>query len=314
MTPNRLPNRRRGGFTLIELLVVLAIIGVLVSLLLPAVQKVREAAARVQCQNNLKQIGLGLHHYHNVVQHFPAGYLWKDYFYSPDSNESTWITHLLPYLEQDDLYRTANFNAGFGVGGPNNQILATFLKLFGCPSDVPVDLCGGSWGALWARGNYAGNDGIGPMVTVNTPPYDPFASVVVPGVFMVNSKTRVTDMTDGTSQTVLVSELIKSPGEDWRGVMHYPEGPLYQHNNTPNSPVPDQFRVQFCQSIPRAPCIGTYTSWDTRKVILSARSRHPGGVNVLLADGSVRFAADAISLATWQALSTPAGGEVVGDY
>src|SRR5262249_39334832 len=158
-------------------------------------------AARVRCQHNLKQIGLGLHHYHDVVQRFPAGYLWKDYFYSPDSNESTWITHLLPYIEQENLYQTADFNAGFGVGGPNNQILATVWKLLQSPPDGAGDLCGGSGGALWPRANYAGNDGLAPMVPVNPPPYAPLASVVAPGVFMVNRKTRLTDMTDGTSQT-----------------------------------------------------------------------------------------------------------------
>ena len=102
--------------------------------------------------------------------------------------------------------------------------------------------------------------------------------------------------------------------ETRRGVMHYPEGPLYQHNNTPNSPLPDEFRQQFCLSIPEAPCIGTYSSYSTRKVIVSARSRHPRGVNLLLADGSVRFIANEINLNTWQALSSPRGGEPVGDF
>jgi prepilin-type processing-associated H-X9-DG protein len=131
---------------------------------------------------------------------------------------------------------------------------------------------------------------------------------------MINSKLRIADITDGTSQTAFVSEVIKSPGEDWRGVMHYREGPLYHHNNTPNSSVPDWFRMQFCLSIPNAPCLGTYSSWDTRRVILSARSRHPGGVNVLLGDGGVRFISNSIDLAAWQALCTPRGGEPVADF
>ena len=191
--------------------------------------------------------------------------------------------------------------------------MKAFITLFKCPSDLEVKIVGGAWGLNWARGNYVANDGIGPMLSLKSNPYAPNRSVAVPGVFMINSKTSITDITDGTSQTALVSEVIKSPGEDWRGVMHYPEGPLYQHNNTPNSPVPDQFRNQFCLSIPEAPCIGTYSSWDTRKVILSARSRHPGGVNLLLADGSVRFISNSVDLTIWQALCTPRGGEVVGD-
>lgn len=152
------------------------------------------------------------------------------------------------------------------------------------------------------------------MLSLTRAPFAPLRSVASPGMFMINSKIRIADIPDGTSNTAMVSELIKSPGEDWRGVMHYPEGPLYQHNNTPNSPTPDEFRNQFCRSIPEAPCIGTYTSYDTRKVILSARSRHPGGVNLALADGSVRFVQNSINLGTWKALSTPGGGEVVGDF
>jgi prepilin-type N-terminal cleavage/methylation domain-containing protein/prepilin-type processing-associated H-X9-DG protein len=315
MIATRLPRRdRHGAFTLIELLVVIAIIAVLIGLLLPAVQKVREAANRAKCTNNLKQIGLALHNYHDVNKRFPSGYIWMGVFWSTDSNESTWITHLLPFFEQDNLFKKADFSGPFGVGGVNTPITSAFLDLFKCPSDVEVDIVGGAWGPNWARGNYAANNGIGPMVSVNDAPFTPSRSVKVPGVFEINSKTRIVDITDGTSQTALVSELIKSPGEDWRGVMHYPEGPLYQHNNTPNSPVPDWFRMQFCLPIPGAPCIGTYSSFDTRKVILSARSRHPGGVNLLLADGSVRFVTDSIDLVTWQALCTPRGGEVVSDF
>jgi prepilin-type N-terminal cleavage/methylation domain-containing protein/prepilin-type processing-associated H-X9-DG protein len=314
MGPERSAARRRNGFTLIELLVVIAIIAVLIGLLLPAVQKVREAANRAKCTSNLKQIGLGLHNYHDVYLRFPAGYLWNGVAWSPDSNESTWITHLLPFLEQGNLYNEADFKGPFGLGGVNTAVMSAFLSLFKCPSDVEVAIVGGAWGPNWARGNYVANDGIGPMLSVNDAPYSPNRSVKVPGVFMLNSKTRIADITDGTSQTAMASEVIKSPGEDWRGVMHYPEGPLYQHNNTPNSSAPDWFRMQFCLPIPGAPCVGTYSSWDTRRVVLTARSRHPGGVNLLLVDGSVRFISNDIDLATWQALCTPHGGEVLGEF
>src|SRR5262245_53469919 len=320
MRPRRVP-RRRLGFTLIELLVVIAIIAVLVSLLLPAVQKVREAAARLSCSNNLKQIGLALHNYHDTNDRLPAGSLCLNGTCgNTNAAESTWMTWLLPFIEQENLYRTANFNLGFGQGStnhPNNHLTSTVLKSFLCPSDgdVPVS----NWGAspVWARGNYAGNNGIGPMTETVTPD-----TTRPQGVFMLNSKYKLTDITDGTTNTVFVSELIKVPGTvtdsvnnggtDWRGVMHYSEGPLYQHNYTPNSPVPDEVRRGMCVSIPAAPCLGTTTSWNPKRITFTARSRHAGGVNVLLGDVSVRFASNNVSLATWQALSSPQGGEVLG--
>src|SRR5262249_41627946 len=143
------------------------------------------------------------------------------------------------------------------------------------------------------------------------------------GVFMLNSTNKLTDITDGATNTVFVSELIKAPGtvpagtpntggNDWRGVMHYSEGPLYQHNFTPNSPVPDQVRSGMCVSIPAAPCLGTTTSWNPKLIVYTARSRHVGGVNTLLGDGGVRFASNNISLATWQALSSPRKGDLLG--
>src|SRR5262249_28303220 len=202
--------------------------------LLPAVQKVREAANRSKCTNNLKQIGLGLHNYHDTYKKFPSGYLdHGNGIWTPDSNESTWITHLLPFIEQENLYMMANFSAPFGIDGPNDPVMSAFLQIFKCPSDNDVDIVGGAWGKNWARGNYVANNGIGPMLSTTKNPYTPERSVKVPGVFMINSQVRIADIPDGTSQTALVSELIKSPGEDWRGVMHHPEGPLDQHENTP---------------------------------------------------------------------------------
>jgi prepilin-type N-terminal cleavage/methylation domain-containing protein/prepilin-type processing-associated H-X9-DG protein len=310
----------RSAFTLIELLVVIAIIAILIGLLLPAVQKVREAAARAQCANNLKQIGLGLHNYHDTNGHLPAGSLWIPPGFDRAAAESTWITWLFPFLEQDNLFKTADLNRGFGQGSPNhpnNFITSTVVPLFRCPSDGDVDVS--NWGSsrVWARGNYAANNGIGPMTETTTP-----NTTRPQGVFMLNSKYKLTDITDGTTNTVFVSELIKVPGmvtdtvnsggSDWRGVMHYSEGPLYHHNYTPNSPVPDEVRRGMCVSIPVAPCLGTTTSWNPKRITLTARSRHASGVNVLLGDGSVRFVANNISLATWQALSSPQRGEVLG--
>jgi prepilin-type N-terminal cleavage/methylation domain-containing protein/prepilin-type processing-associated H-X9-DG protein len=312
---------RRRGFTLIELLVVIAIIAILIGLLLPAVQKIREAAARMSCQNNLHQIGLALHNYHDTNGQLPPGSVWIPPGYDTAAAESSWITWLLPFIEQDNLFKTANMNRGFGQGSPNhpnNFIGSSVIKAFRCPSDGDVDIS--RWGSSidWARGNYVANNGIGPMTETTTP------NTTRPlGVFSLNSKTKLAGISDGTSNTVFVSELIKVPGSipttaqlnpggnDWRGVMHYSEGPLYQHNYTPNSPVPDQVRQGMCVSDPAAPCLGTTTSWNPKLIVFTARSRHAGGVNVVMGDGSVRFATNNISLTTWQALSSPQGGEVL---
>ncbi len=305
-------SNRASGFTLVELLVVIAIIGVLVGLLLPAVQAAREAARRMQCSNNLKQMGLGLHNFHDTRNRLPSGSYWP-LGSGGDRNgtEATWITHLLPFVEQENLFKTGDFTRGFGNGSathPNTRITSTFLPLFKCPSDVDVELS--AWGAsvAWARGNYAANNGIGPMTEVTAP-----VLTRPQGVFMMNSQNRLTDIKDGTTNTVMVSELLKSPGAaDWRGVMHYPEGALYHHNQTPNSPVPDEFRRNMCLTIPRAPCIPTTTSFSPKRITLTARSNHTGGVNVLLGDGSVHFVSNNINLSTWRALSSPSLGEVLG--
>ncbi len=308
--------RKRTGFTLVELLVVIAIIGALVALLLPAVQAAREASRRSSCTNNLRQLGVGTHIFHDTFLRLPAGTVWEPGVTSGNTRgcEATWLTHLLPYVEQDALYKTGDFNQGFGqgtTGHPNNTITSTFLKVTRCPSDVyPVIISGAGASVVWARGNYVANNGIGPMtetttIDINSRPQ---------GVFMLQSKNRFADITDGTTNTVFLSELLKSPGNDWRGVMHYPEGPLYHHNQTPNSPVPDEFRQGFCLSILRAPCVPTSTSWNPKRITLGARSLHPGGVMVLLGDSSVRWVSNNITLATWRALSSPQGGETLGEF
>jgi prepilin-type N-terminal cleavage/methylation domain-containing protein/prepilin-type processing-associated H-X9-DG protein len=319
---NKVGRRFRGAFTLIELLVVIAIIAVLIGLLLPAVQKVREAAARMSCQNNLKQIGLALHNYHDTNGHLPAGSLWIPPGFDRAAAESTWITWILPFIEQDNLYKTADFTRGFGQGTnnhPNNRIGSTILKPFLCPSDGDVEVS--NWGAsrVWARGNYVANNGIGPMTETTVP-----NTTRPQGVFMLNSKHKITDITDGSTNTVFVSELIKAPGtvtdsvnnggSDWRGVMHYSEGPLYQHNYTPNSPVPDEVRRGMCVNIVQAPCLGTTTSWNPKRIVFTARSRHAGGVNTLMGDASVRFVSNSIGLVTWQAVSSPQRGEVLNNF
>lgn len=134
------------------------------------------------------------------------------------------------------------------------------------------------------------------------------------GMFRQNTCRRMSDVRDGTSNTVALAEMVNIQGNDFRGVMHYPEGPLYHHNSGPNSAAPDQFRTGLCVSTLQAPCIGTYAVWNTRSVILSARSSHTGGVHVAMVDGSVRFVNNTIFLTTWQNLGIPDDGKVLGEF
>lgn len=303
------------GFTLVELLVVITIIGILIALLLPAVQAAREAARRAQCLNNLKQIGLALHMHHEQKGSFPPGWLW------PQSNngqtggaEATWITHLLPYLEQTALAAQIDWTKSFGhagynsLGNPNLLITRQTLAIFQCPSGPkarPISF-GDVTTEVYARGSYAANNGLGPMREYNLGNTIPTTRTQQEaGVFYMNSNMIAEQVRDGLSNTMFVSEIRLLMNNDFRGVMHYPEGPLYHYNYTPNSLTPDGIRSGFCDNQPEAPCTTTFSSWNTRQMIITARSYHPGGVHVLLGDGSAHFIQQAISLNVWQALGTP---------
>ncbi len=297
----------------------IAIIAILISLLVPAVQKVREAAARAQCQNNVKQITLAHHNYHDVYKVLAPGYLAYGSTYNgkADYSEATWIYFILPYIEQGALYSTVNYGVasqpgqGFGQSGKEVIIKETHVSVFNCPADNPQsNLIGTAWANGWARGNYVANGGIG---TITAPPsLAPPDHTVAQGVFYLCSKLSLAKITDGTSNTAFISELINPDGEDWRGMMHYPEGPIYQHTYTPNSTSQDQSR--YCvNEQPDAPCFQAYTAYNNRQIIYTARSRHTAGVNIGMGDGSVRFVTNQVSLKVWQAASTPQGGAPQGE-
>ena len=239
-------SRRSASFTLVELLVVIAIIGILVAMLLPAVQSAREAARRILCTNNVKQIALALYNYHDSHNQFPPGVVWENgASYGPMC--ATWIGQILPYIEQHAAYDLAKFEYGNG-GGPTNPYNIPYMKIklppMLCPSDPDQP---NSNAGVYAKGNYAGNSGIGPQQPGGDPLCRGCNPPRTPGVFMPNSRTRIRDLHDGTSKTVLVAELLKGPGTGgWQGVMHYWEGPLYQHDRTPNTSVADEFRNNWC--------------------------------------------------------------------
>jgi len=327
-------NPRRSAFTLIELLVVIAIIAILIGLLLPAVQKVREAAARIKCSNNMKQMGIALHSYHDANEKFPMG-LDCPYARNPTivgvdvgpNYATTWVLDLFPYLEQDALFRL--WNRPYGYGGvliaSNDQVMKTFLPGLSCPSDGDR----GYWKENYARSNYvACFSPDGGMVERNAPYRvdNSFNTAANPGgnrqaAFNINVTRRMADISDGTSNTVLVSETITGPdgSADIRGTWWNIQGMNFSAELTPNTKTPDQMNRKASQGPPayespicvptKSPCAAA-TDYSVQRFY--ARSRHTGGVQCVLGDGSVRFVRDSINLATWQAAASISGGEVLG--
>jgi prepilin-type N-terminal cleavage/methylation domain-containing protein len=301
----------RRGFTLIELLVVIAIIAILIGLLLPAVQKVREAAARAKCSNNLKQWTLGFHGYHDVNTSLPYGS-------KSVPVRTPWPPQVWPYMELTALASRYRFDVPFHEP-PNinhspsdlNGTCAQTHPTYYCPSDRggPAYQQGDVY---WrARGNYAVNWGPYRQPHTGTVPtgvapfgYTDFASTNKPRL------TKLTDFSDGTSNTVLMSEVLMSADNstDWRGDFMNDDQQCgrFMTINAPNTGT-DELYSGYCTHVPpRLPC----TTSNNGQV--AARSNHTGGVNAALGDGSVRFVRNSITLLNWQAASTINGGETIG--
>ena len=319
----------RSAFTLIELLVVIAIIAVLIALLLPAVQAAREAARRMQCVNNLKQIGLALHNYHDTQGCFPHSRgLSTPGPGVPATATFAGLARLLPYIEQTSLFNAINF-INLPLDPPNTTVLATNVASYLCPSD-PQSLTPAGWGGHNYRPcegsqiayTYGADDLAGNNTSLPAPD----------GVFFAISSTRIASIIDGTSNTVAFSEKLKgdysnttaTPKTDYLFPKTYPASPdqaiaqclaidprnlAYQGDSNSGAPwLKGEIHAGYNHvNVPNSrTCI-----FPPGRILNVATSAHPGGVNVLLCDGSVKFIKDTVSLATWRALATRAGGEVV---
>ena len=294
---------RSDGFTLVELLVVIAIIGILIALLLPAVQAAREAARRAQCTNNVKQIGLALHNYHDAFKAFPLGHVMVSPASPTGDQRGSWAKGLLPQLELKSIYDSFKHTSAWWH--PDNQTVRGLkIAAFMCPSDIDAEIFNTAYD-FGFRGNYAGNSGIGMYKRESRPAYQDQLSVK--GPFVHNFSARFSDITDGTSNTAAVAEIRKAKGNDSRGALFADSGTIqYCHDYVPNELVNDV--TERCVSETRLPCVGGGSNGPHR---LTARSQHPGGVNLLLFDGSVRFIGETIDRTIWQALASMSGGEVL---
>lgn len=323
--------RSKKGFTLIELLVVIAIIAILIGLLLPAVQKVREAAARATCQNNLKQISLGCMSYESAYMRLPPGETRGGSF-------GTWAVPVLPFIEQENIFRIyVNFDESVSTTTPNysqppnagpagtSAVTNQFIKTYSCPSD-PRGGSGNTWSSgsnVITKHNYVANFGNTVRRQLNVTSAFQTCTAGTAGCFAFQgapfkvSKANGTlkgvqpvgllEITDGTSNTLMISE-VRVGGQspiDLRGTIWWGPAASFSTFYQPNSPAADQFQVaSHCNTADLTlPC---QVNGLTVQV---ARSGHTGGVNSALCDGSVRFYSNNVDVQAWRALGTAQGGE-----
>jgi prepilin-type N-terminal cleavage/methylation domain-containing protein/prepilin-type processing-associated H-X9-DG protein len=333
MTSTRVSQARGSGFTLIELLVVIAIIAILIGLLLPAVQKVREAAARAHCQNNLKQVGLALHNYLSTWKSFPEGATYPVGF-----TADAWSlqARILPYIEQENVQRLINFAASYSTQPAVTQFR---VPVYLCPSEIN-DKPRPDGAVTHYPVNYAINLGTWQV-------YNPLTGEGGDGAFAINQKLRAGGVLDGLSNTIGLAEVkawqpylrdggnpsapgtpppanpasIAGLGGSFKsnsGHTEWVDARVHQTGFTttfaPNTKVPYTdggilYDIDF-----NANREGKTTSKVCYAAVTS-RSYHAGGiVNVLLMDGSVRSVSDSVPLSVWRSLGTRAGGEVIADY
>ena len=322
---------RKQGFTLVELLVVIAIIGILVGLLLPAVQAAREAARRMQCSNNLKQLGLAMHNHHDTFRKLPP-------MTASSCCWGTWLIPVMPFIEQQNMYSLYQNYGGsdsvntqfpaasttaifprYGSAPNTTNITQKRLPAFSCPSDkdnAPIsNITSHNYAVMTGNGN-SGNGNAGPAPL-------PVGYVLRPGMFppsifenvtpvtsppvKSNNKTKFADVSDGLSNTVMLTEVLQGTGSDLRGFSWWIGGAGVSSYITPNSKTPDRL-FQNCTNSPalNLPCIVNATN-----PLNAARSRHTGGVNVGMGDGSVRFVGQSVDSFVWLWSGSMGDGNVV---
>jgi prepilin-type N-terminal cleavage/methylation domain-containing protein/prepilin-type processing-associated H-X9-DG protein len=310
---------RQQAFTLVELLVVIAIIGVLVALLLPAVQAAREAARRTQCVNSMKQLTLALHNRHDAYLKFPQGCVWNNGNYY-DNPRTGWNYSIFPYIEQANVNLKLPMSAesqqwmpwwsteAFDPAGPTRVV----IKIWLCPSDASGKLHNSQGWGVFSLGNFHAFFGGLELQGARANLPDQRAPMGV------NYGARMAEIKDGLSNTSILGEYLRSRGNpiDQRG-MPWGDQPGYGQVYTqlsPNSGSPDRIYIGWCDNQPswNLPCINGDSGANNT---VAVRSMHPTGVNTAMADGSVRFVSNNVDLVgVWRALATIDGGEVIPGF
>jgi prepilin-type N-terminal cleavage/methylation domain-containing protein len=321
---NKTTSARLRGFTLIELLVVIAIIAVLVALLLPAVQQAREAARRSQCKNNLKQLGLAIHNYHDTHRVFPPGYISRNVNTNDPASSDTgpgfsWGTMILPFADQAPLYNQLDLNLN-ATTATNINIAQATLAVFTCPSDPGPDrftVNDGSDDYELPKANYVGIYGYG-SVSMRPGAPDPA------GLFYRNSRVRMADIIDGTSNVLMVGECASnhdfvngmpdiSANSTWYAAIPGAMRPAGMMNPTMMEAHPSLILGHVGQAA-MGGMMQMHHTPNTTNHIVNFSSRHTGGVQFLLSDGSVHFLSENVDYNTFRFLGQRADGNVVGEW